>query len=82
MAKRKAPRAQNERAAVNAREEILLLLFRDLSRHQQREMIIDLQAMFEANKIAKAELQGKPLRAVSNEEVRAAFKDAPPVVRR
>lgn len=57
---------------------MLLLLFRDLSRNQQRELIIETQALFEANQIVKGQLKTKKLKPAGNEVVRAAFKDVPP----
>lgn len=56
---------------------MLLLLFRELSGHQQREQIIKMQALFEANRIIKMQLNGRELNATSNEAVRAAFRDVP-----
>lgn len=62
----------------NAKEEMLLLLFREMSAHQQREFIIELQAMSEANRYSTTKLKGKPLRTASNEAVKAAYKTIPP----
>jgi hypothetical protein len=66
-----------EVAAQNAKEEMILLLFRDLSAHQQREALTEMRALYDANHVTRQQLGGKALRAVSNEAVRAAFKDTP-----
>lgn len=64
------------------REEILLLLFRGLFSHQQREYITEMRALFDANQVTRKELGQAPLKGVSNEAVRAAFKDVPPAPKR
>lgn len=69
---------RSEKAPLSPKEEMLLVLFRDLTRHQQREVITELQAMHEANQMARSEMKHSKLDAVSNEEVRARFKDVPP----
>lgn len=66
-----------ETSAISAKEEMLLLLFRGISAHQQRELILEMQAMVEANTVIRRRLKGKRLHAVSNEAVRAAFRDVP-----
>lgn len=62
---------------LKPREEIMLLLFQGLFSHQQREAIEELRALFHANQIMRKELGQGTLKGVSNEQVRAAFKDVP-----
>lgn len=57
---------------------MLLLLFRDLTRHQRRECVVELQALIEANRVARGQMKKGKLEATSNERVRAVFKDVPP----
>lgn len=60
---------------------MMVELFRQLTPHQQREAVLEIHALTEANRlVSKKLLQGRQLRAISNEEVRAAFKDAPPIL--
>lgn len=54
----------------------MLFLFRQLSHHQQREKILNLQALVDANRVAARQVKGKLVPA-SNEDVRAAFRDVP-----
>lgn len=69
--------------AMTAREEMVLLLFRRLSYHQQRESILEMHALTEANRVSKKYLKdGADLRPIGNEEVRAVFKDIPPPSRK
>ncbi len=75
--KRRKPIEAPKVERPTARQEMMLLLFKGLSAHQQREEIIRLRAMFEANEVSRRHLNGKPLRAASNEAVRAAYKDTP-----
>lgn len=63
--------------AQNAREGILLHLYRGLFSLQQERLIVGLRALFHANQITRRELGQKPLRGVSDEQVRKAFGDAP-----
>lgn len=72
---RPGPPSENQRA-LSAREETMLFLFRQLSLHQQREKILSLQALVDANRIVGKSVKG-PLKPASNEDVRAAFKDVP-----
>jgi hypothetical protein len=76
----KQPRLPLDRAALNRKEEALLVLFRELSAHQQDELLNEMTAMQEANRIARSQLKRGKLDAVSNEEVREKFKDVPPPV--
>lgn len=66
-----------EEAARDAREEILLHLYRGLIPLQQARLIQSLRALFDANQVARRQLGEKPLRGVNDHEVRAAFGDAP-----
>jgi transcriptional regulator with XRE-family HTH domain len=76
--KRQAPKGVHPDAvARDAREEILLLLYRGLFSLQQERLVASLRALFQANQITRKELGQKPLRGVSDEQVRAAFGDAP-----
>ena len=77
MSSKKRASIGDEVCASTAREEIMLLLFRELSAHQQREQITYLRALFDANRISLSHLMGGLLKTVSNEDVRAAFKDVP-----
>lgn len=58
----------------------MLEVFKQLTPHQQREAVLEMLALAEANRVSRKLLKGRQLRAISNEEVRAAFKDVPPVV--
>lgn len=69
-----APKAP---ATTSAREEMLLLLFSGLFAHQQRELLLKLHALFEANQITRKELGLRELRGVSDAQVEAAFKAVP-----
>lgn len=62
---------------IAPREEILLHLYRGLFDLQQKRLISGLRALFDANQITRKELGQKPLRGVSDDQVRAAFGDAP-----
>lgn len=63
--------------ARDAKEEILLLLYRGLFSLQQTKLLQNLRAAFDANQITRKELGQKPLRGVSDQQVREAFGDAP-----
>lgn len=67
----------HDRVALNRQEETLLLLFRELSKHQRNELIGELMAMQEANRDIRPMLKRGKLDAVSNESVRAALGDSP-----
>lgn len=67
-----------EITAMTAREEMVLLLFRRLSYHQQRESVLEMHALAEANRISESYMKSAELRPISNEDVRAVFKDIPP----
>lgn len=62
---------------LEAREQILLLLYRGLFAAQQERLIAGLRAAFEANQLVRKQLGNKPLRGVTDDEVRNAFGDAP-----
>lgn len=63
--------------ARNAREGILLHLYRGLFSLQQERLIVGLRALFDANQITRKELGNKALTGVSDDDVRRAFGDAP-----
>lgn len=63
--------------ARDAREGILLHLYRGLFSLQQERLIVSLRALFEANQITRKELGQKPLVGVGDDRVRRAFGDAP-----
>jgi transcriptional regulator with XRE-family HTH domain len=77
--KAQQPTAAHDEAdrARDTREEILLYLYRGLFGLQQERLIVGLRAMFHANQFTRKELGQKPLRGVSDEQVRKAFGDAP-----
>ena len=62
---------------LSAREEMLVHLFRGLFSLQQRRLIVNLQAAFDANQITRRELGQKPLNGVSDAQIEAAFGAAP-----
>lgn len=66
----------SDATAQTAREEMALILMRELSMHQQREVIQKIRALVDANRVIRTQLKS-PLSATSNETVRAAFKDIP-----
>lgn len=63
--------------AKNAREEMLLELFRGLTPEQQRETTLKILAQVDANRSIQKHLAG-PLRTFSNEQVSSAY-GAPPL---
>jgi transcriptional regulator with XRE-family HTH domain len=63
--------------AKDAKEGILLHLYRGLFSLQQERLIASLRALFDANQITRRELGNKSLRGVSDEEVLSAFGEAP-----
>lgn len=65
--------------ALSAKEQMMITLFRGLTPEQQRETVIETLAYVEANRQVQQRFLDKPLRTVSNEEVRAAFGDIPPI---
>lgn len=79
LSKKRKPE-RDEAVARTAREEIMLLLFRDFTPLQQQEEIKYLRAMFDANRVTLTHLGGRLLKNVSNEKVAAAFKQAPPSI--
>lgn len=72
-----APYGDDEDRARDAREGILLHLYRGLFSFQQERLIVGLRALFQANQITRKELGHSVLRGVSDDQVRAAFGDAP-----
>lgn len=67
---------------LEAKEEIVIELFRGLFSHQQRELVTDLRALFDANQIVRKDMGVKVLHGVSNEAVRTAFGDIPAPVKK
>lgn len=65
-------------ALLSARQDMMLLLFNGLFSHQQRELIVKMQALFHANEITRKELGHRPLRGVSDGQIEAAFGNVPP----
>jgi DNA-binding Xre family transcriptional regulator len=59
--------------ALTAREEMVLLRFRGMTPEQQRELVLELNALVEGNRQIQARFLNKPLRTFSNEDVAAAF---------
>lgn len=70
-----------EAIAKDAREEILLHLYRGLFQLQQQRLIQGLRALFDANQITRKELGQKPLRGVGDADVERAFGKVPPIRR-
>lgn len=68
---------KGEAKALSARQEILLDLFDGLFSLQQRDLIDEMRALFDANQITRKELGHKLLRGVSNATVAAAFGPVP-----
>lgn len=66
-----------ETRATNPREEQMLMLFRGLTREQQRELILNNNASVAANREIQKAFLDKPLRTYSNEDVEAAFGKTP-----
>jgi transcriptional regulator with XRE-family HTH domain len=66
-----------EAVARDGKEEILLHLYRGLFSLQQERLMASLRALFHANQVTRKELGQKPLKGVSDEQVRDAFGDAP-----
>lgn len=64
-----------------AKEQMILALYRGLTPEQQRELVLETMASVEANRRIKEFVKGE-LHTFSNEEVRAAFGDIPPLRRR
>lgn len=62
---------------LSAREQIVLHLFSGLFSHQQRELIDEMHALFQANQITRKELGQKPLRGVSNGQIENSFGATP-----
>lgn len=64
-------------APQSAAEEMILELFRGLTREQQRELVIETKATVDANREIQSRFIGRPIRTVSNEDVAAAFGPLP-----
>jgi parvulin-like peptidyl-prolyl isomerase len=64
---------------LNPREEMLVLLFRNLTVAQQREAVLEMLALQEANEITQRQLGKTKLETISNERVRELFKAVPAV---
>lgn len=62
---------------LSAREQIVLHLFSGLFSHQQRGLIDEMHALFQANQITRRELGQKPLRGVSDAQIEGSFGQAP-----
>lgn len=60
-----------------AKEEIVVELFRGLFSGQQREIMKEMRALFDANQATRKELGQKPLRGVSDAQIETAFGAAP-----
>lgn len=63
--------------AKDAREEILLHLYRGLFSLQQAHLIQGLRALFDANQVTRKELGQQQLRGVSDADVERAFGKVP-----
>lgn len=77
QAKRLEEPAAGYDVAQDAREAILLHLYRGLFSLQQQRLIQGLRALFDANQITRKELGQKPLRGVSDDQVEQAFGKVP-----
>jgi len=66
-------------APIEAKEEILLHLFAGLFSAQQREIMKEMRALFEANQVTRKELGQRALRGVSDAQIETAFGKVPPV---
>lgn len=77
------PRLELDALGLKAKEEIVLIHFRDLYTHQQQEFIQEVRAMADANRYTRKLMGETPLKeVVSNEAVRAAFGDIPAPTKR
>lgn len=63
--------------ARDGREEMMLLLFRGLTPEQQRELVIETNALVTGNREVQTRFLDKPLRTFGNEDVEAAFGKVP-----
>ncbi len=68
---------ETEATARDAREEMLLLLFRGLTPEQQREQALEINALVSGNREIQRRFLNKPLRTYGNAEVEAAFGKVP-----
>lgn len=80
MEGKRRTKVDSDSTAQNAKEEIVLFLFRGLPIIQQRKVILNMRALIEANRVSRSHMGGKPLRTVSDEDVKAAFKTAPTTI--
>lgn len=78
MTTKRESNVDSDITAMNGREEMILFLFRDLSAHQQRELISEMRALCDANRITRDKMHVRQFHPTSNEAVKAAFKDVPP----
>lgn len=69
--------AEGDSIARGPREEMILLLFRSLTPEQQRELILETNALVTGNREIQTRFIGKPIHTYSNEEVAAAFGPVP-----
>lgn len=63
--------------ARTAKDELALYLFHSLIEQQQREVIKELRAFFDANQAIRKQMGGKQLRGVNDADVERAFGEAP-----
>lgn len=62
---------------LGPKEELLVELFRGLVDHQQRELVSEVRALYNANQEIRKQLNGARLQLVSNEAVEKAFGQVP-----
>lgn len=68
--------------SLSAREEMVVLLFRGLTKEQQRELVLETNAAVQGNLEIQKRFLNTPLRTYSNEDVEAAFGRVPPPAER
>lgn len=71
------PTTADEAHAKDAREEMILLLFRGLTPEQQRELVLEINALVAGNREVQKRFLNKPLRTFGNQDVEAAFGKVP-----
>lgn len=67
----------DESRAHSPAEEMMLHLFRGMTREQQRELVLELNATVTANREIQQRFLSTPLRTFGNEDVEAAFGHVP-----
>jgi len=67
----------DDAVAKDAREEMMLLLFRGLTPEQQRELVLEINALVSGNREVQKRFLNKPLRTFGNQDVAAAFGQVP-----